>query len=239
MNYNRKLTHEQAKANPDTNIYSQCASEMDAPDDSACRVGRFSHAVDKNDLKCGDHIYIYKLKLYSHHGIYVGSDYNNVIHVSGKEKTNEPAQVESCELKEFLDGRQLRLVSYGSSEVGRKYKMHSTCYCTKSRPASEVVATAQYYLKHPNEWGGYNLLENNCEHFAFHCKTGIQYSDQTGFGECYPEPVPPSLLSPFSLPSRVAYQYNELTTDSLYCKIGSLIAARIVTRFEDSQSSES
>ena len=154
---------------------------MDASDDSDCRVGIFSHAVDKKDLKHGDHIYTYRLG-YSHHGIYVGSDSYDVIHVSGKTKAS--AQVKSCDLKEFLCGCQLRLVAYSSSEARRKYKMNSTCYCTKSRPASEVVATAKHYLEHPNEWGEYNLVRNNCEHFAFYCKTGIQYSDQTGFGEC-------------------------------------------------------
>ena len=201
---------------------------MDAPDDSDNRVGYFSHAVDKKDLKRGDHIYTYRLG-YSHHGIYIGSDSYDVIHVSGKTKTS--AQVKSCKLEEFLWGHPLRLVAYGSSENYRAYKMNSTCYCTKSRPASEVVATAQYFLEHPNEWGDYNLVRNNCEHFAFYCKTRIQFSDQTGVGECYPEPVPPLLLSPFSLPSNVAYKYNELTNDPLYDKMGSL-AAVAVTMFE-------
>ena len=200
---------------------------MDAPDDSDKRVGYFSHAVDK-DLKRGDHIYTYRLG-YSHHGIYVGSDSYDVIHVSGKTKTS--VQVRSCELQEFLWGSPLRLVAYGSSENSRAYKMNSTCYCTESRQASKVVATAQHFLKHPNEWGGYNLVRNNCEHFAFYCKTGIQYSDQTGVGERYPEPVPPLLLSPFSIPSNVSYKYNELTYDPWYNKMGSL-AAVAVTMFE-------
>ena len=202
---------------------------MDAPDDSNDRVGYFSHAVDEKDLKRDDHIYTYRLG-YSHHGIYVGSHSYDVIHVSGK--TKETAQVKSCELEEFLWGSPLRLVAYGSSENSRAYKMNSTSYCTKSQPASEVVATAQHYLKHPNEWGGYSLVRNNCEHFAFYCKTGIHFSDQTGVGECYPEPVPPLLLSPFALPSNVAYVYNEITNDPLYDKIGSL-AAVAVTRYED------
>ena len=173
---------------------------MDAPDDSDDRVGYFSHAVDKKDLKPGDHIYTYRPLGYSHHGIYVGS---YVIHLSGKTKAS--ARVKSCELTEFLRGRSPRLVSYGSSENSRAYKVNSTSYCTKSRPASKVVATAQYYLRHPNKWGGYNLVRNNCEHFAFYCKTGIRFSDQTGVGERYPEPVPPLPLSPFSLLSNIAY----------------------------------
>ena len=32
----------------------------------------------------------------------------------------------------------------------------------------------------------------------------------------YPEPVPPLLLTPFSLPSNVSYKYNELTNDPRY-----------------------
>ena len=35
-----------------------------------------------------------------------------------------------------------------------------------SKSAEEVVATAKYYLEHPEEWSCYNLITNNCEIFA-------------------------------------------------------------------------
>ena len=37
---------------------------------------------------------------------------------------------------------------------------------------------ACYYLKHPDEWGEYNLVFNNCEHFATYCATGKKSSGQ-------------------------------------------------------------
>ena len=37
---------------------------------------------------------------------------------------------------------------------------------------------ARYYFKHPDEWGEYSLVFNNCEHFATYCATGNKSSGQ-------------------------------------------------------------
>ena len=37
---------------------------------------------------------------------------------------------------------------------------------------------ACYYFKHPDEWGEYNMIVNNCEHFATYCATGKKSSGQ-------------------------------------------------------------
>ena len=53
-------------------------------DDSYDRVGWISHAIEKRNLKPGDHIYSYRAgSAYSHHGIYVGEEDCEVIHFSG------------------------------------------------------------------------------------------------------------------------------------------------------------
>lgn len=54
-----------------------------ATDDSADRVGHFSHAIEPKDLKPGDQIYCYRIPgFYTHHGIYIGEDDCEVIHFS-------------------------------------------------------------------------------------------------------------------------------------------------------------
>ena len=145
-----------------------------ATDSSKFRVRLFSHAIKEEDLEPGDHIYVHrKCGLYTHHGIYVGGHEDHVvIHFSGLEKKNKAtAIVESCSLKEFLDGSKLRLVVYNAPHVHRLIKKRGSCHYNKSRPASEVTQTAYEYLQNPQKWGTYNLFTKNCEHFAVFCKT--------------------------------------------------------------------
>ena len=49
---------------------------------------------------------------------------------------------------------------------------------SKTLPRDEIVEKARYYLKNPEEWGEYNLVFNNCEHFATYCATGKKKSGQ-------------------------------------------------------------
>ena len=46
------------------------------------------------------------------------------------------------------------------------------------QPKEKIVETAEYYLKNEEEWGEYCLFDNNCEHFATYCATGLKYSGQ-------------------------------------------------------------
>ena len=41
-----------------------------------------------------------------------------------------------------------------------------------------IVEKAYYYYKNPDEWGEYDILSNNCEHFATYCATGHKMSGQ-------------------------------------------------------------
>ena len=147
-------------------------------DNSKDRVGYFSHAIDRSNLKRGDHIYVYNSWLmYSHHGIYIGND--RVIHFSGGEQSKiSAAMVQECSLDEFLNGNQLRLVAYGVGFLSPMMKKSGTCHTKKSRSVKEVLETAENFLKNPQDWGSYNVLTNNCEHFAYNCKTGIKKSAQ-------------------------------------------------------------
>jgi hypothetical protein len=105
----------------------------------------------------GEHIYVYcetysKDKLYAHHGIDCGD--GTVIHLSPREG------IVCHDTMSFFE-------SLSSTKIvhDRRYK---ECY-----PPSVVVQRAMDRLSE----GGYNLFNNNCEHFAIWCKTGQQVED--------------------------------------------------------------
>ena len=145
-----------------------------AEDGSRERAGYISHAIDRCDLKPGDHIYVYRmLGLYQHHGIYIGEEDTEVIHFSGElDKGKVHAKITVTTLEEFLDGGELRLVAYGLSKSLACVKVGGSSQSKASRPAKEVISLAKYYAQNPQDWKPYDLIKNNCERFAIFCKTG-------------------------------------------------------------------
>lgn len=107
--------------------------------------------------KPGDHIYYYCGNgIYSHHGIYCGDildKRNVVIH--------------------FGEGWQIRSISYENFSKGHKIHVKQYPEGTYDNPGV-VVYRAMNKLKKAD----YNLLINNCEHFAHWCKTGKKFSEQ-------------------------------------------------------------
>jgi hypothetical protein len=108
----------------------------------------------KEDLNCGDHIYVRRL-LYSHHGIYTGD--GNVIHYSGEEKEKKDALVRETGIEDFLKGGKLRR---------RDHKK-------RLPPSGTLILASKHLFDH-----GYSLAWNNCEHFATYCATGRKKSTQ-------------------------------------------------------------
>ena len=102
---------------------------------------------------------------------------NSFAHSASK-LTAQPSQIQSCTLNEFLNGNQLRLVAYGASSSAKRWKRAGSCHTCKCRSANEVIKTAKYYLKNPQAWGDYDVIKNNCEHFAHYCKTKEMESAQ-------------------------------------------------------------
>ena len=146
----------------------------EAEDDSKERVDLFSHEVNRDKLKPGDHIYVYKARgLYTHHGIYTGNKGQNEVIQFVKESSLSPtsAVIDGCTLEKFLSGATLRLVAYNVPFIHHVFKRCGSSHIKASRPASEVVQAATYYLDNPGEWGTYQVCCNNCQHFAVHCKT--------------------------------------------------------------------
>ena len=140
------------------------------------RISFYSHAIERYQLKPGDHIYAYRAYgLYQHHGIYIGKPGRDVIHFSGTQstgKSKKTARVRVSTLGEFLAGYELRLVIYGEKRGKKLFKRDGTSHKMVSRPASEVINTAEDLALHPKKWKEYNLVINNCEKFAMYCKTG-------------------------------------------------------------------
>ncbi|MBA0646975.1 hypothetical protein Goklo_014893 [Gossypium klotzschianum] len=138
----------------------------------------------------GDHIYCErKGGLYDHHGIYVGDDM--VIHLRGAAKKlgEIPAchkcgdkRVENGEIAKvcidcFLDGATLQIFDYGVPLLEFIARKRGTCCQRDSKPPHEVISTATDLLER-NGFGPYDMLTNNCEHFAVYCKTGCAASYQ-------------------------------------------------------------
>ena len=134
----------------------------------------------QNLPKIGDHIFVDRsvlgIKLYEHHGIYVGDDM--VVHYNGLargivfEKScfeeilsnvvpldkRNVAKVEMTSLEEFTSGDILQIKKHANAP----FSGVDIALCAKSRIGEQK----------------YNLLINNCEHFCNECVFGEHVSEQ-------------------------------------------------------------
>lgn len=107
----------------------------------------------------GDHIAVKRRGgLYRHHGIDLGD--GNVIHFSGEPLNNKTPIVEKVTMEHFLKDGELEIVRYSDS--------------WDVFPPDEIIARAETKLGE----GNYNLVRNNCEHFATWCRCGKAHSTQ-------------------------------------------------------------
>ncbi|XP_039064599.1 lecithin retinol acyltransferase-like [Hibiscus syriacus] len=139
--------------------------------------------------EAGDHIYCRRQGgLYDHHGIYVGDDM--VVHLQGKgKKLGAPSECNKCGNKRFingeiakvcidcfLQGETVEIYEYGVPLFIVTTRKLGTCSSVPSKPPHEVIEAAVYYLE--KGFAPYDLISNNCEHFAVYCKTGRAISLQ-------------------------------------------------------------
>lgn len=115
--------------------------------------------------KRGDHIRVCRLNgLYYHHGIYVSDD--EVIHFTGDDDDSvldwSKAHVISTDLERFLSSGTVEVKEYNDEELADLY------------PVEGIVSYARACLGDD----GYNLVFNNCEHFANACTLGKYRSRQ-------------------------------------------------------------
>ena len=115
--------------------------------------------------KMGDHIRVKRVwGVYAHHGIYVSD--NEVIHFTGRENDSifdwSKPEVIVSDLDYFLRGGELEVKEYTEDE---KYYLY---------PVENIVSYARACIGDK----GYNLVFNNCEHFANMCTLGKHRSGQ-------------------------------------------------------------
>lgn len=117
-----------------------------------------------NDMpRIGDVIYVHR-GLYKHYGVYVGG--GQAVHFAAKDgsETNaDSAIVHKCEMSAFLKGGMLLV----DTLVKHKYSFEET-----AQRALSCVGERGHFDN------GYNLVFNNCEHFASWCASGEDRSKQ-------------------------------------------------------------
>ena len=156
--------------------------------------------IDGRILQPGDVICVSrKCNIYKHFGIYIGDD--KVIHYA-KGGSGIKGIIKEEKLAVFLDGSDSLLScvfpdTYGDPRICRAYKPEEynggEPFRYKSIPVTatfirKIIHEHEYHIYSPEETiarakqclgtGGYHLLDNNCEHFALWCKTGISESHQ-------------------------------------------------------------
>lgn len=114
-----------------------------------------SHSVALSERQIGDHL-VTNRNLYTHHGIYIGND--EVIHYSGFANGISNGEIEITTLSSFTNGERTFVKRYAFP----KYKGNQVVERAKSRLGEDL----------------YNVLLNNCEHFAYWCVMGKHHSEQ-------------------------------------------------------------
>ena len=117
------------------------------------------------DPRRGDHIRVCRMSgLYYHHGIFVSNE--EVIHFTGDDDDSvldwSKASVISTSIARFLNGGTVEVKEYTDEEMDDLY------------PVEGIVNYARACLGD----AGYNLVFNNCEHFANACTLGKYRSRQ-------------------------------------------------------------
>lgn len=120
-------------------------------------------SLDK--LCFGDHIRVNRGGYY-HHGIYASDDC--VIHFASKENVGDidplKAKIIITSLSEFSKDGVVEKRIYNQDELNKK------------RNPSEIINYA--FMQVDQRLGTYNLINNNCEHFANECVFGVRFSNQ-------------------------------------------------------------
>lgn len=139
-------------------------------------------------LKPGDVIGVSRKGLYEHYAIYMGND--RVIHYCGEGNDfGGRVSVHEAPLSEFIkdsknyfvvwfdEGRPIKLQSRTTFLFNSTADLYSSKYNRLKRrtySAEDTIKRAQSRIGEEK----YNLVSNNCEHFAMWCKTGVSESSQ-------------------------------------------------------------
>lgn len=103
---------------------------------------------------------------YYHHGIFIGQE-EGVIHFGGVNKAN--AGIKKDDLFAFIG------VNFKPANV----KIFRIVYQNVTLSPEMVINNAYWYWNNPETWKSFDILMNNCEHFATRCKIGTPASKQS------------------------------------------------------------
>ena len=137
-----------------------------------------SFKVDKNELEIGDHIFrsgaCFENSLLFHHGIYLGN--NKVVEFSLPLELKIDHKNIFSKIKYESKYNIVHIISF--SEFMKKYKI---CYKVKSDyDKNNTLKNIKKYLN--TRFNGYDIINNNCEHFINWCTKNNHYSIQTKLG---------------------------------------------------------
>lgn len=118
------------------------------------------------DGKLGDMVRVHVNSQLDHYGVYISDD--EVIQFGLNPSLRIGASEEDCKvcattIDEFRNGAYPEFADLSMKEKFQRFKV------------SKIVETARGRLGE----GGYNILLNNCEHFAYECIFGKKYSSQS------------------------------------------------------------
>ena len=140
-----------------------------------------------NEVENGDVIKVNR-GLYDHYGVFV-KDKQHVIHYTGENGPNDfNGIVRETSLSEFLNGANDFIVCRFPEKIEQLTFLDNRNLLSDLWQKIKELKLKNYHLysgdetvsRARNEIGKrkYNLLCNNCEHFAIWCKTGLRESSQ-------------------------------------------------------------
>lgn len=153
---------------------------------------KFKMLTCEDELVAGDIIGVKRLGgIYEHYAVYIGND--EIIHYAGTGKDfSDDIKVRKAKMSNFLKDSSDFFVLDFPDEYGEptkiNYKSGMACFGDISNLLNKLIKADNYKLFSPEETvrraksrmgeNEYNLVFNNCEHFAIWCKTGISESHQ-------------------------------------------------------------
>lgn len=146
-------------------------------------------ALEKT-IQCAENGDVIKVNrgLYDHYGIFVKNN-QHVVHYTGENSPNDfNGIVRETSLTEFLNGTNNFTICHFPEKIEQLTFLDNRNLLSDLWQKIKELKFENYHLysgdetvnRARNEIGrrGYNLLCNNCEHFAIWCKTGIRESSQ-------------------------------------------------------------
>ncbi|MBV5346841.1 lecithin retinol acyltransferase family protein [bacterium] len=130
---------------------------------SESHIRRLDHVSSDVVVRSGSILRVGRFGFW-HYGVYIGKD--DVVHFTSPHgDTSNDNRVMRTRMAKFLsDAVEFEILAFPSHIIGKPIYTRAN---TRRRALSRIGK------------GNYSLFNNNCQHFAFWCKTGLAFSGQT------------------------------------------------------------